>query len=174
MDKRTVKNSAAGFTLAEVLVVVVIIGIAAIIAIPMVSSTSGMQVTSAAREISSALLYAQTVSISTKNQYQVVFDTANNSYSVCDAAGNVIKNPVFVNELYQVDYDNDDRRKNLSLVTADFDGTNTVWFDQLGSPYAGAISASPTTMNSGTITVQAGDKSMNITIEPFTGRININ
>ncbi len=49
------------------------------IAIPLVSDTTQMQVTSAAREITSALMYAQTVSISTKDQYQVVFDTANNS-----------------------------------------------------------------------------------------------
>ena len=78
-----------GFTLAEVLVVLVILGIAATVVIPMIGDTSGMRVTSAARLLASTLLFTQTAAISQQQQYQVVFDVAGESYEVQDAAGNV-------------------------------------------------------------------------------------
>jgi prepilin-type N-terminal cleavage/methylation domain-containing protein len=161
-----------GFTLVEVMMVLVILGIAATIVVPMVSDTSDMKATSAARQITSTLLYAQTASISSQQQYQVVFDTTNNSYEVQDSAGNVILDPV-VGSPYQIQYPNDRRTDDVLLETANFDGTNTIWFDRLGAPYGGAISDSPPPLSSGQVTVRVKDKSITINVEPVTGRITI-
>jgi prepilin-type N-terminal cleavage/methylation domain-containing protein len=161
-----------GFTLVEILMVLAILGIAVTIVVPMVTDTSGMKVTSAARQIASTLLYAQTASISTQEQYQVVFDTVSNSYEVQDSTGTVIMDPV-VGSPYQIDYPNDRRTQNVSLETANFDGSSTVWFDRLGAPYGGAISASPPPLSTGQVVVRVGDKTMTINVEPVTGRITI-
>ena len=59
-----------GFTLAEVLVVLFILGIASVIVIPMIGDSSDLQVTSAARQIASALLFAQTASITDQQPCQ--------------------------------------------------------------------------------------------------------
>ena len=152
--------------------VLVILGIAVTIVIPMFNDTSGMKVTSAARQIASTLMYAQTASISTQEQYQVVFDTVNNSYEVQDSAGNVIMDPV-VGSPYQVEFPNDRRTRTVSLETANFNGNNTVCFDRLGAPYGGAISASPPPLTTGQIVVRVKDKTMTINVEPVTGRITI-
>ncbi len=161
-----------GFTLIEVLMVLAILGIAVTIVIPMINDTSGMKVTSAARQIASTLMYAQTASISTQEQYQGVFDTSNNSYEVQDSAGNVITDPV-VGSPYHIEFPNDRRTRNVSLETANFDGNNTVWFDRLGAPYGGAISDSPPPLSTGQIVVRVKDKTMTINVEPVTGRITI-
>jgi len=161
-----------GFTLIEVLMVLVIMGIASAIVIPMISDTSDMKATSAARQIASTLLYAQTASISTQQKYQVVFNPSNNSYEVQDSGGNVILDPV-VGSPYQIQYLSDRRTQNVSLETADFDGSHTVWFDRLGAPYGGAISESPPPLSSGQVVVRVKNKSITIHVEPVTGRITV-
>lgn len=161
-----------GFTLVEVLMVLLILGIAATIVIPMINDTSGMKVTSAARQIASTLMYAQTASISTQDQYQVVFDTGANSYAVQDSLGNVIIDPV-VGSPYEIEYSNDRRTQNVSIESVNFDGSNTVWFDRLGAPYGGAISASPPPLSTGQIMIRVKDKTMTIKVEPVTGRITV-
>ncbi|MBN1844896.1 MAG: prepilin-type N-terminal cleavage/methylation domain-containing protein [Sedimentisphaerales bacterium] len=162
----------AAFTLVEVLVVLIILGIAATVVIPMISDTSQMQVTSAARQIASTVLYAQTASISNQQQFQVVFDPAGNRYEVQDAAGNVIDDPV-VGSPYRVEFSQDRRTRNVTLDTVDFDGTQTLWFDRMGSPYAGSISQSPPPLASGQIVVRVKDKTLTILVEPVTGRIRL-
>lgn len=164
--------SQGGFTLVEVLMVLLILGIAATIVIPMINDTSDMQVTSAARQIASTLMYAQTASISTQDQYQVVFDTGSNSFEVQDSLGAVIVDPVVGNP-YQIEYPNDKRTRNVSIETVNFDGSSIVWFDRLGAPYGGAISASPPPLSTGQVVVQVKDKTMTISVEPVTGRITI-
>lgn len=161
------------FTLIELMMVVVILGVAATIAVPMLGNTHAMQVTSAARQLASTLLYAQTSAIATQQQLQVVFDTAANHYEVQDAAGNVIDNPVS-GKPYQVQFGATGELQNVTLSVADFNSTNTVWFDRMGAPYGGAISASPPPLASGLVTVNSGDDQMTIRVEPITGRITVN
>ena len=167
-------GNSKGFTLVEVLVVLVILGIAATIVIPMIGDTSGMRVTSAARHISSTLMFAQTAAISDQQFFQVVFDPDAESYEVQDADGNVIADPVMAGHDYRVDYANDSRTKNVRIESVNFDGGAKVWFDRLGAPYSGPDKDNLTALNSGRVNVQAGDKIMTILVEPITGKIRIN
>lgn len=162
-----------GFTLAEVLVVVMILGIAAIVAVPMLGNTDQMRVESAARQLASTLLYAQTTAISSEQQYQVVFDSTGTGYEVQDAGGNVAPDPLITTQPYRVDYATDKRLSKVRIASASFDGQNQVWFDRLGSPYAGTIVASPPPLTNGQVVVQAGNESITVLVEPVTGRVRI-
>lgn len=162
----------AGFTMIEVLIVVVILAIAAAVAVPMMSSAGSTQVRAAASMVAADLEYAKSMAISRGQNYSVVFDEANETYQIEDQTGTVIQHPVKKGFNYMVDFPNDSRLNRVVIVDADFDGTSTVSFDYLGSPYDGGSPAAP--LNSGVITLQAGGVTKTISVEPVTGFITVN
>lgn len=159
----------AGFTLVEVIIVVVIIAIASMMAVPMFSSATSMQVRSAADIVASDLEYAKSLAITKGQNYSVVFDKTTESYAINDQAGAVIAHPVKKGFNYQVNFRDDRRLNKVDIVNVDFDSTAKITFDYLGSPHNG--SGSP--LNSGTVRLQAGGVTITITVEPVTGFISI-
>jgi prepilin-type N-terminal cleavage/methylation domain-containing protein len=157
-----------GFTMIEVLVVMVIIAIAAMMVIPMMSSAADTQLRSAANMIAADLEYAKSMAIGRQKVYSVVFDASAESYHIEDPNG-IINHPVKKGFTYVVNMASDGRLNQVDIATADFDASSTVKFDYLGSPYNG----NDTALNSGTITLQARDITMTITVEPVTGFISI-
>jgi len=158
-----------GFTLAEILLVVLIIAIAAMIAVPMMGSMDSVQIRSAANMIAADLEYAKSMAISRQEDYSVVFP-ANSYYEVHDQNG-IIKHPVKKGFDYKVDFSGDSRLDKVVIESADFDSSNTITFDYLGSPYSGSGTSNP--LNSGTISIRAGDFTMTVSVEPVTGFISI-
>jgi len=158
----------------EILVVVIILGIASVIVVPMLGNTDDMQVISAARQLASTLLYTQTVSIAAQEQYQVVFDVANKSYEVQDADGKVVADPVASSKQFRVVFGKTSECSKVSFASVNFDGGNKVWFDRMGVPYSGAISDSPPPLTTGQVVMEAGKHQMTVRVEPVTGRISIN
>ncbi|MFA5252383.1 MAG: GspH/FimT family protein [Phycisphaerae bacterium] len=165
---RRIRYSAGGFTLAEILLVVVIIAIAAAIAVPMIGSMDSVQIRAAANVIAADLEYAKSMAISRQENYSVFFNPAGGFYEVCGADGTMIKHPVTKKD-YRVTFSSDSRLENVVIDDADFDSSDTITFDYLGSPYSGSV----TPLNSGTISIEAGDFSMTIRVEPVTGFISI-
>ena len=158
-----------GFTLAEVMLVIVILAIAAMLALPLATSGASTQLKSAATIIASDLEYAKSMAISRGRNYSVVFNTGAESYQIEDANGVLIKHPV-KKSWYTVNFATDSRLNQVDISSADFgDTSETVGFDYLGSPYNG--SGDP--LNSGVVTLRTGSSTMTVNVEPVTGYITI-
>jgi prepilin-type N-terminal cleavage/methylation domain-containing protein len=156
-------GSERGFTVVEILIVLVIITIAALTAVPMMSSASSIQIRSASGMIAADLEYAKSMAISRGQNYSVRFDQNADSYQVEDQGNSVIPHPVKKGFDYIVDFGNDTRLNRVDITGANFSGNPDVEFDSLGSPDSG-----------GTVSLQAGTTTMTITVEPITGYISIN
>jgi prepilin-type N-terminal cleavage/methylation domain-containing protein len=156
------------FTLVEILIVVVILSIAAMTAIPMMSNAASLQLRSAENLAASDLEYARNLSISTGKNYTVAFEENNEKYYIKDDSGAVIDHPVSKGQNYSVDFTIGQLKK-VAISSADFDGTNQVSFDYLGTPYNG----NGTAMTDGHLILEADGMQTTITVEPLTGYISI-
>jgi prepilin-type N-terminal cleavage/methylation domain-containing protein len=167
LSKNELNIAKKAFTLVELIVVMVIIAIAAVLAVPMISSAADVQVRSAANMIAADLEYAKSMAISRQQNHSVVFDTANESYEVRDASG-VIDHPVKAGSSFIVNLQSDSRLSRVDITSADFDSQPSVTFDYLGSPYSGV-----NPLNSGQIGLQAGSYTMTVNVEPMTGYVTV-
>ena len=161
-----------GFTLVEIILVVVILGITAFLAIPMVSNAADIQVRAAGNHIAADLDYAKSMAITHQCSYTVVFDPAGESYEIRDEDGNVIEHPVNPGD-FVVDFSANSDLSRVDITDADFDSDSNyaLTFNYLGSPYSGMDTSSP--LNSGQITLQADDFTLVVNVEPVTGYVTI-
>jgi prepilin-type N-terminal cleavage/methylation domain-containing protein len=161
-SRHDIRGSHGGFTVIELLIVVVILAIVGLTALPMISSAGSVQIRSAANMISADLEYARSIAISRGQNFSVEFDKNTESYWIEDQAGNVIPHPVKKGFNYIIDFRNDGRLNSVDITNVDFNMTATVLFDCLGSPD-----------NGGTVILQADGNTKTITVEPVTGFISI-
>lgn len=160
-DGPAVRCAARGFTLIEILIVIVILAIAAMTAIPMMGSAASVQIRSAANIIAADLEYAKSLAISKGQNFSVVFDEGAESYSIVDQDGNTISHPVKKGFDYVMDFQ-DEGLGRVEIADADFDGASQVQFDYLGSPDKGGV-----------VHLQAGTTTATISVEPVTGYITV-
>lgn len=163
-SKRVVKmqSTDSGFSLIEILIVVMIIAIAAAMAIPMMSSAGGIQVRSAANMVAADLEYAKSMAISRQKMYAVVFDKSTESYQIFEDSNGVVYHPVKKGFKYIVNFSSDGRLSKVDITDVVFNSGEVVEFDYLGSPD-----------NGGVITLQADGTTVTIIVEAVTGFISI-
>ena len=161
----------AGYTLIEVLITVTIMGLAAAIVVPNMMQGGTLGVQAGARMIIADLLFTQNEAMAQQSERRVVFDADGNSYRVerydsTSTAWVLEYNPVLGGDSsaqnYAVDFDEDDRFKGVDIVSADFGGSSTVTFDDLGNPSSG-----------GTVRLRFNEHVYEISVAPFTGRVTV-
>ena len=165
-----------GFTLVELIIVVVILSIAALIAVPMVSNAADIQVRAAANKIAADLEYAKSMAITHQRRYYIVFFEADESYEIREYPSHgVIDHPVNPGP-FAVDFSTDGRMSRVNIASADFDSgssvTDAIMFDYLGLPTAGTNPSLAT----GQIILQdkqTGNFKLYVNIEPVTGYVTI-
>ncbi len=160
--KFSLPGVSGGFTLIEIIIVVVILAIAAMTAIPLMSSGGSVQIRSGSNMIAADLEYARSMAISRGQDYSVVFDKNTESYRIEDQYNNVIPHPVKKGFNYVINFQNDSRLNKVDITNVNFNATPCVKFDCLGSPD-----------NGGTISLDANGPTATITVEPVTGFISI-
>ena len=154
------RRNRTGFTLIELIMVIVILAILAAAVIPQAVGTAALQAQSAARMVLADLEYAQNQAIVTQVETTVTFDVNGNSYVVSNASG-VLIHPI-TKQTYSVDFDTQNGFGSVSVSSADFDGDVAVTFDSLGAPAA-----------SGSVDVTAGSHGYRVTVAPVTGRVSV-
>lgn len=167
----------AGFTLVEILGVVVILGIASAVILPQLGSRDDQKATAAARVIMADLMYAQNRAITKQKTHYVQFTPATHNYRILESMSpaTVISNPVD-GTTYQVFFSTaaTNGLKDVQLFSASFDTQPIIAFDALGVPHSyNASTATMTAMTGGSIVVKSGAYQMTISIAPFSGELTV-
>ncbi len=167
-----------GFTLVEILVVVVIIGIASAIVLPQLSSRSDLIASSAARQLVADLAYAQNRAITAQVKQYVTFtvtaSTVGGSYTLmATSAGGSITHPVTKNPYIQSFGTVSTGYSSVALTSAAFDGSTTFYFDETGVPYSVPASGGPVPLSSGHIRLKSGEVTVEVAVEPYTGALTV-
>jgi prepilin-type N-terminal cleavage/methylation domain-containing protein len=178
---RPLDRGRPAFTLVEILVVVLILGIAAAVIVPSIGSRDDLKVASAARLVMADLIYAQNRSITTQQKHYVVFDTAARQYRISTSPTSTaaIPHPV-TKDPYVVKFGagGTSGLEDIVLNAVSFEGKKTLAFDELGVPYYydPAANATTATSTSGGSTVKltcGPTQALTIVIEPYTGEIRV-
>lgn len=165
-----------GFTLVEVLAVVVILGIASAMVMPYLGTRNDQYVQAAARVAMADLIYAQNQAIVTQTTQYVQFDTTAQTYSLLTASPATsplvyATNPTSTqNYLRKFNSSTTPQLQNVTLNTVNFDGKTTMAFDELGQPLSWDPATNTTApfVGTGTIVLQSGTFSMTVSVEPYT------
>ena len=162
--RRCASPAKRAYTLVEVLIVVVIIGIAGAIIVPQILASGTLGVQAAARMIIADILYAQNEAIAQQSDRHIVFDAANDSYKLTDAEGTTlsVEWKSGNTENYIVNFANDSRFQGVRINSADFGGSADLAFDDLGTPTSG-----------GTVVIEFKGDRYQVTVAAFTGRVTV-
>ncbi|MCX5693461.1 MAG: prepilin-type N-terminal cleavage/methylation domain-containing protein [Candidatus Omnitrophica bacterium] len=159
-----------GFTLTELVMLIVIIGIVALVAMPKASTGSAVRLEAACQKIASDLRYAQEMSLAQQVRLGISFDPVNEAYFVYRVnVGTVASDPQTRNN-FNVSFVTLNEFKGIDIASTSFN--NKVEFDSVGAPYDGngVILSSQ-----GVITLQAqgGVYSRTVRIEAKTGKVSV-
>jgi len=157
-----------GFTLVELLIVIVLLGIVGGLALPMLGDSKQLQLREAARLLAADIEFTQNESIAHGDDPRMIkFDTANNQYWIAPAsAPDTPITDIVLQEPYLVSLGSG-RAAGVGLVTIqsiDLSGDDELRFDAYGSPDQ---------TGPATITLSAGTSTLTIQVAPGSGEVTI-
>ena len=149
------------FTLVEVLVVLMILGIAAAMVVPRLGSMGDIQASSAARTLVANMEYAQNEAIVTQQPVTVDFGVADENYALKDSSSTTLQHPITKRD-FVVAFATERGLEKVEILSASFGGHDEVTFDSLGSPD-----------NGGSVTLGADGHTYRVDVAAVTGRIQV-
>jgi general secretion pathway protein H len=163
------RNTRRGFTLVEVLVVVVIISIASAIVAPRILASGSMGAQAATRMLIADLLYAQNEAIAQQRDVRVSFvaSPTGNRFTLTYVDGgplNVKWKGGAAGDNYTTDFDADTRFSGVTIESAAFGpaGSEVAYidFDAIGVPSA-----------AGSVVLTYDEQRYRVSVSEFTGRV---
>ena len=159
-------NLSGGFTMIEIMLVVVILGILASLAVVMSAGGEGVETMLAARAVANDLQWAQSEAQRRQHTISVTFDTSEGSYTFADVtepSDAVVHKITGTNEVVLSQMLNID---SVDMNSASFRGSPPIAFDALGNPtYVGGSG------NNSRVILQGGDVTVTVTVAPVLGTV---
>ncbi len=142
----------AAFSLVELALTMVIVGLIAAIAVPRYADAQARyRVDAAAQRVIADLAFAQSRAKTRSKAITATFDPAAETMIITGVAGNDNRDADYLTDFADTPYTAD-------LVSADFAGNPTLTYTGYGTPISG-----------GTIVLAAGNNTRTITVDPSTG-----
>ena len=159
-----------GFTIIETIMVIVIIGIMAAVAIPRFNAFYGIKLGGVSKKVVSDIRYVQRLAVSRHQSYNLNFSTnPTNRYTVTVVAGGgYVKDP-FSRQDFIVNFNTDPHYGGIRIAAATFGG-GILQFDWQGIP-CNSAGLPLATDNSLTLSYQGNSKTIVVTRD--TGRVAI-
>ena len=160
-----------GFTLIELVMIIVLVSLVAVMAAPRLANITGVKASATARKLQADVVYAQDLAMTSNRRHRVVFPSTT-SYEVRYGAG---AGTLATNPDGEVPFAvTTDSGITLSWnLNGDALLNRGVEFDLLGRPYFyNGVTPSTTNLAIGTITVTGGDTAQTVTLQPQTGRVS--
>lgn len=153
-----------GFTLTEIVVTLLVVGIVAAIALPRMGNDPVL-VSTQADQLAGDIRYVQTLAMTKGQRYIISFPSAS-SYRILDSAGNPVVHPSNGSNAAIT------LASGITLALASTPAGNALGFDGLGTPYSVTTPATfngPLTVQA-TITLTRDAATRQVTITPQTGK----
>ncbi len=154
------RRRTGGFSILELIVVLVVVGMLAVFAAPKLLSTQSITLASVSAQLAANIRYTQSLSMSQGQRFRINFTAS--TYQITDMNGTPIVQPVTAGTAP------------ISVSPAILSGfnppltANYIAFDTRGVPY---VSASTALISTATISLASGSDTTSITIAPETGRV---
>jgi prepilin-type N-terminal cleavage/methylation domain-containing protein len=170
------------FTIIEIIIVVLIMGIAAAMIVGISSGTDSTRVTMAGRRLLSDLEYARGQSLVQQRTIYVIFDSANQKYTVAykqspSVTADYVRDPsIGGNFVVQFGNGGTNGLAGTALTAAGLGSGNTVLaFNPLGQPLVGTNSGTPSLTTQVISVAVSSSKTSNkvtLSISPLTGEFS--
>jgi type II secretory pathway pseudopilin PulG len=176
--------SSAGFTLVEVVLVTLLLGIIVMLGFPTLDSAMvDSRLSAAVEEIDNALQYAQLTAMTSGRKIRVAIGAPQDRIAVryykitADLFGGgdelvagdmesgtyeFMQYPLNKGTDYEIILPNESRFGGVDITASDFNVEAPVFFDPLGAPSKG-----------GTVTLALGDRQMVVTLDALTGKVTV-
>lgn len=168
----------SGYTLVEMLLVVLMLGIAGAMVIPHTGQAHVLRIHAAVRTLVSDITFAQTDALAYQQRRAVIFDEQSNTYTVAEvlvsSGGDVTYVPLYragtQNGQYIIDFDVDGF-DGARLRQADFDGDPIIIFDEIGAPVLDG--ASDQAAGLGSVYIEGSMTTFRVDVLPYTGQVRV-
>ncbi len=165
------------FTVLELVMVVVIIGILMVLSLPRFEIFYDIKLQGATKKLASDIRYIQSIAMAQRTNTKIVFDDSADTYraSSCNSNCSIpsnwspLKDPFTRMDLV-MSFTSDPQYGGIDIYSVDFGGTNTLRFDWQGIPQD-ANGNELTTQ--GAVILRYKDKEMTIRVFPQTGKVRI-
>ena len=153
-----------GFTLIELVMVLILIGIIAVVAIPRLSDVTATNAGAFAKKLRADMRYAQDLAMTRNQRARITFRTLPNGYDIT-LGGNPVTDPA-TGSPFSITL-NTGQYAGISISAVEFSGSY-IEFNTLGVPFesGGMLAVSKS------VTVSGGGINQNVTVQPQTGAVN--
>lgn len=155
-----------GFTLIEMVIVLVLVGIMAALAIPRFASFYSIKLDGCMKKVATDIRYSQQMAVSRHANTRLVFNVAGDTYTAeeqlsAGGAWSGLKDP-FTRVNLIMNFRSDPQYNGVDITAANFNSSATLQFDWQGIPVSG-----------GSITFNYKGNSRTINVASNTGRVSL-
>ncbi len=164
-------DGVGGFSLTELVIVLVLVGVLAWIAFPSMTAVDEIKLDSAARRLASDLRYAQSQAMSQRVAHGVLFEPAIERYTVfAPTPATAVTDPIERSKPLRVDYPSSSEYSGVTITSASFGTTPGVKFDYFGVP---RDTAGLDLVAAGRVILSLGGASDTVDVTPQTGVVTV-